>query len=207
MLGAIALPIEASVKADSTNGDEARKEEEEEDDEDMGEGLTAKQKSALGFIWFVSGIYSILSDQILSKERDVHCSLRSDLSEKFNYMSLIVAIAAPFIGGPLFCPLGHTILSLVACCKGVDGGGSCGDSKTKDAAGSGLGRTSLADCGVTIGFTLVFIIVYPVQMYVTEEYIANVQSMFVFMAFKYCYGSLHIVLIPFVILTFKRDIR
>ena len=44
-------------------------------------------------------------------------------------------------------------------------------------------------------------------MYVTEVYIANVQSMFVFMAFKYCYGALHIVFLPFIILIMKKDIR
>ena len=65
----------------------------------------------------------------------------------------------------------------------------------------------LSDCAVLTGFTVVFIVIYPVQMYVTEVYIANVQSMFVFMAFKYCYGALHIVLLPFIILIMKKDIR
>lgn len=50
-------------------------------------------------------------------------------------------------------------------------------------------------------------IIYPVQMYVTEEYMANVQSMFVFMSFKYCYGCLHLILLPFIILLVKKDIR
>ena len=44
-------------------------------------------------------------------------------------------------------------------------------------------------------------------MYITEEYLANVHSMFVFMAFKYCYGCLHVVLLPFLILIIKSDIR
>ena len=65
----------------------------------------------------------------------------------------------------------------------------------------------LSDCAVITGFTVVFIVIYPVQMYVTEVYIANVQSMFVFMAFKYCYGALHIVLLPLIVLIMKKDIR
>ena len=65
----------------------------------------------------------------------------------------------------------------------------------------------LSDCAVITGFTVVFVVIYPVQMYVTEVYIANVQSMFVFMSFKYCYGCLHIVLLPFIILIMKKDIR
>ena len=65
----------------------------------------------------------------------------------------------------------------------------------------------MSDCAVITGFTVVFVVIYPVQMYVTEVYIANVQSMFVFMSFKYCYGCLHIVLLPFIILIMKKDIR
>ena len=35
--------------------------------EDESEGLTTKQKLALGFIWLVAGVYSVLSNSILSK--------------------------------------------------------------------------------------------------------------------------------------------
>ena len=82
----------------------------EEDGEEMAEGLTSRQKCALGFIWFVSGVYSVMSNQILTKERDVHCSLRSDLNDKFNFLSLFIAMGIPFVAGPVFCPIGHTIL-------------------------------------------------------------------------------------------------
>ena len=85
-----------------------------DEDEDIPEGLTSIQKCALGFIWLVSGVYSVMSDQVLTKERDVTCSLRCDLNEKFNFISLFIAIAIPFGAGPLFCPLGHFILRCVA---------------------------------------------------------------------------------------------
>lgn len=109
------------------------------------EGLTSKQKVALGFIWFVSGSYSLMSEQILSKEREVHCSLRSDLSDKFNFMSLFIAIGVPLVFGPMFCPIGHSILSIIACCKGVDAN-TC---EPKDTKSSGL-----SDCGVITGKSL-----------------------------------------------------
>ena len=82
----------------------------EDDEDDIPEGLTSQQKCALGFIWFISGVYSVLSDQILTKERDVQCSLRNDVNDKFNFISLFIAIAIPLGAGPLFCPLGHFIL-------------------------------------------------------------------------------------------------
>ena len=112
------------------------------DEEELGEGLTAKQKTALGFIWIVSAVYSIMSQQILTKERDFPCSLRSDLSDKFNYISLFVAIGVPLVFGPVFCPIGHLILTIVACCKGVNVS-TCDPSDSKSSG--------LSDCGVITG--------------------------------------------------------
>ena len=56
---------------------------------------------------------------ITNLEREVFCSLRSDLSDNFNFMSLFIAIGVPLVFGPMFCPIGHILLSLIACCKGV----------------------------------------------------------------------------------------
>ena len=63
----------SETKEDDDKKDE---EEEEEEDEEPTEGLNAQQKAALGFVWFVSGIYAMLAKEILSKERDVSCSIR-----------------------------------------------------------------------------------------------------------------------------------
>ena len=88
------LSKQTSSEAESKKDSIEKAEAEEEDDEydEFSEGLTSNQKCALGFIWFVSGIYSCMSQQILSKERDVHCNIRSDLTDKFNLISLFIAI-------------------------------------------------------------------------------------------------------------------
>ncbi len=44
----------------------------------------------------------------------------------------------------------------------------------------------------------VFLVVYPTHMYVTEVYLATSETHFLFMAFKYCFGCLHLVLLPMV---------
>jgi len=194
MLGSTAMGMELPLSRSTTVTDEEPMCSFEEESE----GLTTKQKLAVGFIWLVAGIYSVMSNSILSKEREVFCSLRSDLSDKFNFMSLFIAIGVPLVFGPMLCPIGHTLLSFIACCKGVSSS-TCTWSDPKSQG--------LSDCAVITGFTVVFIVIYPVQMYVTEVYIANVQSMFVFMAFKYCYGALHIVLLPLIVLVMKKDIR
>ena len=36
----------------------------EEDDDEYAAGLTARQKTALGFVWFMSAMYAIMNDQV-----------------------------------------------------------------------------------------------------------------------------------------------
>jgi hypothetical protein len=134
----------------------------------------------------------------------LQCGVRHELSDKFNYISLFYAMAIPFVFGPLFCPFGHMFLSILACCKNVGDGASCAPGP-KELTSS---KSSVCvDCSIIFFFTFVFVGIYPVQMYVSEVYIAEEQSMFVYMSFKYCYGCLHLILIPFVILAVKSDIR
>ena len=47
------------------------------------------------------------------------------------------------------------------------------------------------------------------QMYVTEVYVADDEkySMFAYMVAKYCFGWMHIVSVPLIILAMRRDIR
>ena len=94
-------------------------------------------------------------------------------------------------------PFSHFHYSIVACVKGVPNF-TCNPEENKS--------TGLSDCGVITAFTFVFLIIYPVQMYVTEEYLVH-ESIFVFMSFKYCYGCLHLIFVPLCILIIKRDIR
>ncbi len=56
----------------------------------------------------------------------------------------------------------------------------------------------LADFGLLFSMTAVFLIVYPTHMYVAEMYLATTETHFLFMAFKYCFGCLHLVLLPLV---------
>ena len=71
-------------------------------------------------LFLFSGAYSVMSHQILSKERDIQCSLRADISDKFNFISLFIAIGVPLVMGPIFCPIAHSFLTILACCKGVN---------------------------------------------------------------------------------------
>ena len=54
--------------------------------------------------------------QVLSKQRFVPCSVRQELSDRFNFISLLAAVALPLLLGPLLCPLAHLVLSFCTCC-------------------------------------------------------------------------------------------
>ena len=49
----------------------------------------------------------------------------------------------PFILGPVLCPIGHTILSGITCCKNIKGAGCCA-----------YNHTALSDCGLITSFTI-----------------------------------------------------
>ena len=83
---------QSSSKQNSIEEPKSTVEDFDDDDDEFSEGLTSNQKCALGFIWFVSGVYSVMSQQILTKEKEVHCTLRAELTDKFNFISLFVAI-------------------------------------------------------------------------------------------------------------------
>lgn len=92
-----------------------------------------------------------MSDEIISKERDTQCSVRSDLSEKMNILSLVVAIGIPLAIGPILCPLGHILLSVCAFMKDTVSGFTP-KSHQRDASDA---RNTVMDYGLNFGFTLV----------------------------------------------------
>lgn len=75
---------------------------------------------------------------------------------------------------------------------------------TEDSCDSG---TFFLDFMLLAWFSAVFIVCYSTHMYVVEVYLATQETHFAFMAFKHCFGCLHLVLLPIAILILKRDIR
>ncbi len=64
----------------------------------------------------VSAAYSMLSKELLSKERFVPCSVRHSLDDRLNLVSVIVAIGVPFVVGPVLCPIIHLALTFCSFC-------------------------------------------------------------------------------------------
>ena len=181
---------------------------EEEEDFEV-EGFTKIQKGALAFVWAASFIYACITDKVLSKVQSepIICSVREDLSEKFHIISAMMVIALPILCLILW-PLGHLVLDLLSCVKGIVIMSTNPTSSEPSAANCcGDDSDSCIETILVFGFTVIFLIVYPSSMLITEFYFADIETMFPFMLIKYCVGSLHLVLTPACVLIIKRDIR
>ena len=208
--GGIPLELQAAnfPSQDSKSFNNSAKSVEMEELEDMREGFSALQKTLLVFIWMSSLIYGLISNVILTKERDVKCSVRSDLEITFNLVSIIVVIAVPVVC-IIFWLVAHLLLSVCSCVKKLI------FSNTRRSTGRNqkhlqhYNKTSSLWLEIIIifCFALVFVTVYPTSMYITETYFATTKTIFPFMLIKYCVGSLQLIISPLCVLLIKRDIR
>ena len=162
--------------------------------------------------------------QVLSKEREVFCTVRSELEEQFNVVSILAVIGIPFVMGPILCPVFHILLSICSCLTDVirprpplPPGRAAAQAAAAAAAAAEEGEASdeekakegsaCLDCSIVVGFTLIFMVFYPTYMYVTEVYFGTVKDIFPYMFIKYVVGCLHLIACPTLVLFVKRDIR
>ncbi|XP_040580188.1 uncharacterized protein [Lepeophtheirus salmonis] len=195
------------TRKEGDNKSELEEIEKEEEDYEVEEysgidGLGVIQKSILGFIWFVSFVYSLLSPQIFGKTSN-SCVLRDPLDSKLNILSLIIIIPIPIFFGPVICSLAQILLSFVECiirskCISTNELPSMNDHNCLNY--------SKITYFLTFLITLIFILEYPISMFFVEEYIGKRETIFVFMLLKYVLGYMHIVIIPLFIIIMRKDI-
>ena len=58
---------------------------------------------------------------------------------------------------------------------------------------------------IIVSFTLVFLVTYPLHMYIAELYLED--NDFIFLLAKYCIGFLYVIFIPMIILILQTEIR
>merc|ERR1712117_663612 len=75
------------------------------------------------------------------------------------------------------------------------------------ASSSTSSSSPLLDFLLLSTLSVVFVVTYVTHMYVVEVYLARPDTHFLFMALKYCFGCLHLVLLPLAIIVLKPDIR
>ena len=174
-------------------------------EEDSGEGFTNIQKAALGFVWMASVVYAVLTDKLLSKHetKEVICSVRANLSEKLNLVSVFIVFAFPVLCLCLW-PVGHLVLDFFSYLKGSV---QISYNKQQEPNCCGDASDSCIETILVFGFSIIFLVTYSTNLIITELYFAEIETMFQFMLLKYCLGSMHLVLSPAYILLIKRDLR
>ena len=53
----------------------------------------------LAWVWFLSSVYGILCDQLLTKVVDKPCDVREEIRGTLGYLSVVVGLIVPFVVG------------------------------------------------------------------------------------------------------------
>ena len=56
-------------------------------------------KAVLAWVWFLSSVYGILCDQLLTKVVDKPCDVREEIRGTLGYLSVVVGLIVPFVVG------------------------------------------------------------------------------------------------------------
>ncbi|CAB4059738.1 TAAR [Lepeophtheirus salmonis] len=190
---------------DVSKDEEGTNQEIEDEEEFQGmDGLGATQKGVLAFIWFVSLVYSFLSPQIFNK-KSTSCVLRDELNTNLNLISLIVMIPVPLFIGPIVCTFAQIFLTCLSCFNRSHSRVQS-DNCSPPSSDHHVPHYSPATYALLFLLTLVFALGYPVNMFFVEQYLGKRETIFAFMALKYVFGYLHILLIPIFIILTRKDI-
>ena len=146
-----------------------------EDEDRLHPGLLMVDKVTLGAIWVLSFLYSILTEQILSKKVDLPCRVSHNLEDKFELASVILAILVPFILGPVLITISHIVISGANVYHEV----SPVSEETRSQERSNM------IC--ILSLTTVFLFTYSLSMIVSELYI-DLNNVFYFVLVKYIVG-------------------
>ena len=151
-------------------------------------------KGILGFIWGVSFIYGILTEQVLSKKIDVPCSVSDHISETFGIASIILAIILPTIIGPVTVTILQIIISIM-------------NIVMRNAPlAAGLKTEELQNMLCIFLLTIIFFFTYIISMIICEVFLPATDNLLFFVIIKYIAGTSHHLLGPISILLSRQDI-
>ena len=159
------------------------------------DGPSIRDKCIIGSIWFVSFIFSVLTEQILSKSSNVPCSVNDDIGTGFGSASIMIAIILPVLLGPIAVTIIHMIIYVVNCFLPDR-------ALSKDVRNEEIGNSF---CLFLL--TLVFLSTYISSMILCEIFLPLPKSLLYFVIVKYIVGTSHQLLCPLCILLSRRDIR
>ena len=140
-------------------------------------GLPLVDRITLGSIWFVSFVYSILTEHILSKQVDLPCSINHDIQTTFGILSILIAIIIPAAIGPIATTAIHLLISL-----------SDKFLQTNQAPDEEVKKQERSNFVCILSLSVVFLFTYILSMVITELYI-DMDNVFFFVIVKYIAGN------------------
>ena len=69
-------------------------------------------KGLLGFIWSMAGVYAVMCEQVVSKNKHVPCNIYLSPRDVFGLISILSIIVLPTLLGPVTTFIIHLALSL-----------------------------------------------------------------------------------------------
>ena len=142
--------------------------------------LSIADKITLGSIWLISLLYGLLTEQFLSKEIDLPCSVSNKITTYQGISSVTLAILLPTACGPALAGLTHLVISLLNTVRGAGGGAA--DSKEENR------KMEIRNLLCILALILVFLPTYISSMIITELYL-DINNIFSFVVVKYIVGN------------------
>ena len=138
--------------------------------------LRIADRITLGSIWFISLLYGLMTEQFLSKEVDLPCSLSKNLETYQAIGSVSLAIILPTLCGPVMAGLTHLVVSALNTLRGTP---SISEENRK---------LELKNLFCILCLILVFLPTYISSMILTELYL-DIGNIFFFVIVKYILGK------------------
>ena len=168
---------------------------EEQEGSSTPEGLSMADKGLLGAVWAVSTLYGVLSDQMLSRQADVPCSVRVDPARGFGLASVVLAILVPAVVGPLAATLLHVVITIASLVVGQPV--VAREVRVQETRGL---------CTILL-LTVTFLLTYTTSMVVCEAWMSTSSGLLGFVVVKYILGTSQHLLGPLAILLSRPDLR
>ena len=148
---------------------------EKEDNLHLGQ-LSILEKMTLGSIWLVSLLYGLMTDQFLSKEADLPCSVSNNIKTYQGISSVTMAIILPTVCGPAMAGVAHLVITIINTVRGT------ANIKEENR------KMEIKNLLCILCLILVFLPTYISSMILTELYL-DIDNIFFFVLVKYIIGN------------------
>lgn len=148
----------------------------------------------LATIWGISVIYGALTEQVISKNANISCSVRDPVTDSFSIASIVLAIILPIFIGPFTVTVIHIVISII-------------NVVMKNApVAADLRNEELQNIFCVFMLTIIFSSTYITSMVICELLFPSNMNILTFIVIKFILGTSHHLLCPLSILLSRKDI-